>query len=118
MARNLRSVRLKAPSSGTHASARHWFVPDAGAAAQEASGHTIAGSVPSSRLMPSAKDHARIRATIDYIDGDFRACYTVSLGAGSYRSGLRRFAALAEARAWLELEAVLHGAELVCEEQV
>ena len=68
--------------------------------------------------MPSAKDHAWITAAIDYIDGDFRACYTVSLGAGSYRSGLRRFAALPDARAWLEREAALHGAELICEEQV
>lgn len=68
--------------------------------------------------MPSREDHTRVAAAIDCVDGDFRACYSVSLGAGSQRSGVRRFAALEEARAWLEHEARLHGADLVCEEQL
>ena len=68
--------------------------------------------------MPSLGDHVRVSAAIDYVDGDFRAFYSVSLGVGSHRSGIRRFAALEQARAWLEHEAVRHGAELVCEEQV
>lgn len=68
--------------------------------------------------MPSARDHVRVSAAIDYVDGDFRAFYSVALDVGSQRSGIRRFAALAEARAWLEHEAVRHGAELVCDEQV
>jgi hypothetical protein len=66
--------------------------------------------------MPRREDHAPITAAIDLIDGDFRAVYHMSLGAGSHRSAIRRFAALKDARAWLEDEARLHGSELACEE--
>jgi hypothetical protein len=68
--------------------------------------------------MARPRDPVRITAAIDCVDGDFRASYNVSLGAGSQRSAIRRFAALDDARAWLEDEARLHGAELVCEEQL
>ena len=68
--------------------------------------------------MPSREPDVCVAAAIDYVDGDFRACYSVSLGAGSQRCSVRRFAALAEARAWLEDEARLHGADLVCDEQL
>jgi len=68
--------------------------------------------------MPSSEDHVRFTSAIDHIDGGFRAFYHVSLGAGSHRSGIRRFLALKDARAWLENEARLHDAELVCEEQL
>ncbi len=76
------------------------------------------GSARSSRLTPPPEDHARITVGIDCIDGDFRACYRVSLGAGSHRSGIRRFVAREDARAWLEGEARLYGAELIREEQL
>jgi hypothetical protein len=66
----------------------------------------------------SRRGHVRIAAAIDCIDGEFRAAYTVALGSGSQRSAIRRFAALQDARVWLEDEARLHGAELVCEEQL
>jgi len=68
--------------------------------------------------MPSPEDHARFTAAVEYIAGDFRASYDVSLGAGYRRSGVRRFGAVEDARAWLEDEARLYGAELVFEEQI
>ncbi len=68
--------------------------------------------------MPPSEDHLRFVSAIDCIDDDFRAVYRVSLGAGSHRSGIRRFVALADARAWLEDEARRHDAELVYEEQL
>jgi hypothetical protein len=66
--------------------------------------------------MPPSEDHVRFTSAIDYIDEDFRAVYRVSLGAGSHRSGIRHFVALADARAWLEDEARRHGAELIYED--
>lgn len=68
--------------------------------------------------MPLPAEHVRFTAAVDYIAGDFRASYDVSLGEGYRRSGIRRFADREDARAWLEDEARLYGAELVFEEQV
>lgn len=67
--------------------------------------------------MPSTADHVQFMAAVECIAGDFRASYDVSLGAGYHRSGVRRFGAVEDARAWLEDEARLYGAELVFEEQ-
>ena len=68
--------------------------------------------------MPQRENHVRFAAGIDYIDGEFRAFYQASLDGGYHRSGIRRFGELKDARAWLESEAYLYGAELACEEQL